>query len=232
MLEKIHEELGLMANAKNATIKQKYFKVVAADDVFIGVSNPEVQIVIKRHEKKLSLSEISTLLKNPIHEYRYGALIWLERRYGRCKNIFEQKSIVDFYLSHTHYINNWDLVDCSCYKILGHYAYTYKESEILEKLLISSNMWEQRMAMVSCMFYIKNGSFELAMRFAQTLLSHKHDLIHKAVGWMLRETWSRGGAGQVEEFIRDMYPHIHRTTLRYAIEKMPEIQRKSFLIKR
>jgi 3-methyladenine DNA glycosylase AlkD len=229
MVGKLKEDLMKIANAENAAIKQRYFKVLDVNDVFIGVSNPDVQKVFKKYEKNLSLEDISSLLTNPIHECRYGALIVLVRMYERKKNIFDHQNIVDFYLKHVSFINNWDLVDCSGYKILGEYCYKTKSDRILGKLIEKNNLWEKRIAIVSTMYHIKKGDFSLAISFVKKELENKEDLIQKAIGWMLKEAWSRGGNELVEGFILENYTRMTRTCLRYAIEKMPEKQRKEFL---
>jgi 3-methyladenine DNA glycosylase AlkD len=229
MLEKLYNDLIELAVPADAEIKKRYFKTLEVGDVFIGISNPEVQKVFIKYEKKLSLDDVSELLKNNIHEVRYGALVLLVRLYERSKNIFDKHSLVDFYLNHVKYINNWDLVDCSCYKILGHYSYETKTDDFLEVLIEKESIWEKRIAIISTMYHIKKGDFRLAFIFIDKLLDHPHDLIHKAYGWMLKEIWSRGGNEATEEYIKENYTKIHRTSLRYAIEKMGEKQRKAFL---
>jgi 3-methyladenine DNA glycosylase AlkD len=229
MVEKLLSEILQMANKGDAEVKKRYFKTLEAGDVFIGVTNPAVQKVFKKYEKKLSLGDISELLKNNIHEVRYGALVLLVRLYERKKNIFDRQNIVEFYLNHVKYINNWDLVDCSCYKILGHYSYETQTDDFLETLIEKDSIWEKRIAIISTMYHIKKGDFRLAFIFIDKLLDHPHDLIHKAYGWMLKEIWSRGGNEAAEEYIKENYTKIHRTSLRYAIEKMEEKQRKVFL---
>ncbi len=229
MLENLIKDLKKDGNATDAILKQRYFKSLSGNDVFIGVSNSAVQTICKKYEKQLTLADISVLLSDPIHELRYGALILLERFYGRSKDPFERQHIVQFYIEHADYIDNWDLVDCSCYKILGHYTYQTQNAAILDQLINQDSLWKKRMAVVSTMFHIKNGDFSQAFKYIEILLEHPHDLIHKAYGWMLREIWSRGGAEATEEFLREHYSKIHRTALRYAIEKMPEKLRQDFL---
>jgi 3-methyladenine DNA glycosylase AlkD len=229
MLEKLLKDVLELAVPEDAEIKKRYFKTLEAGDVFIGVSNPEIQRVFKKYEKALRLEDISGLLKNNIHEVRYGALVLLVRLYERSKNIFDRKNVVDFYLNHVQYINNWDLVDCSSYKILGQYSFETKTDDFLETLIEKDSLWEKRIAIISTMYHIKKGDFRLAFRFIEKLLEHPHDLIHKAYGWMLKEIWSRGGNEAAEEFIKENYQKIHRTSLRYAIEKMEEKRRKGFL---
>ncbi len=229
MLEKLINDLKKSANTNDAILKQRYFKTLSNNDVFIGISNPAVQTICKKYEKQLTLSDLSVLLSDPIHEFRYGALILLERLYARSKDPFERQNIVQFYLDHADYVDNWDLVDCSCYKILGHHTYQTQNASILDALIASDSIWKKRIAVISTMFHVKNNYFNHAFRYIEILLDHPHDLIHKAYGWMLREIWTRGGSEPVEEFLREHYNKIHRTALRYAIEKMPEKQRQIFL---
>ena len=134
---------------------------------------------------------------------------------------------MEFYLSHTQHINNWDLVDLSCYKILGNYLLN-KPREVLYRLARSKNMWEQRIAIVSTLAFIRHREFEDTLSISAMLLDHSHDLIHKAVGWMLRELSKRDELLMLQ-FIETHYDRMSRTTLRYAIERLPEEQRKGYI---
>jgi 3-methyladenine DNA glycosylase AlkD len=229
MIEVVKAEMLENADKESASVKKRYFKVLDSKDIFWGVSNPLTQSIFKKHEKSLTLSNLFTLLSDPVHEIRYGALVLLVRKYEISKNPFDRTEIVQNYLDHLKYINNWDLVDCSCYKIIGHYAFHYDKAELIENLLPSENLWEQRVAIVSCLYFIKKKSFSLGLTCVQKFINEPEDLIQKACGWMLKETWSFGGKELVEDFLSENISSLSRTCLRYAIEKMPDKQRKYFL---
>lgn len=226
----IIEEVKKAGNTENARAKTRYFKIIG-EDVFWGVSNPDIQKIFKKYEKNLNNEDLESLLQSSVHEIRYGALILLVRSFERTSNVFDKQQIVNLYLKHKAHINNWDLVDCSCYKILGPWQELNPDHEILENLMASDNIWEKRMAMVSTLHFIKKKLFFLALKFSKDLLDHPEDLLQKALGWMLKETWDRGGADLVEDFLNEHKHYMNRTALRYAIEKMPTDSRKHFLEK-
>jgi len=149
-------------------------------------------------------------------------------KFEKTKDKVLQKEIVDFYLRHTKHINNWDLVDTSCYKILGKYCFENQDYRILEKLADSDNMWEKRMAIVGTMHHIRNGQFELTKTFALKNLYHPHDLMHKANGWLLREMGKKNEP-ELLNFLNKYYNEMPRTCLRYAIEKLDENLRQDYL---
>lgn len=192
------------------------------DDKFLGVSVPSCRIIAKKYEK-LPLKGIKKLLESKFHEERLTALMILVDRFKD-----NPKSVFTFYLKNTQYVNNWDLVDLSCYKIVGQYLLN-KPRDILYKLADSKNIWERRIAIVSTYTFMKAGQLEDAIKISRLLLGDKHDLIHKAVGWMLRELGKKN-EGLLVKFLKDNYSKIPRTTLRYAIEKFPEKVRKNYLI--
>ncbi|MGL4631511.1 MAG: DNA alkylation repair protein [Leadbetterella sp.] len=230
MIEKIKKELLAFADPITAKSKLKYFKVLEENDKMLGVSNPQVQSVCKKYTKHVSMQEIAQLLSDPIHEYRYAAAVLLVDKYEKAKNPFEQQDIVDFYIDHKRFFNNWDLIDYSSYKILGHFFYTSDSTLPLEEIAENGSLWDIRIAVVSSLYFIKKGHFDYPVSIVNTYLEYPHDLNHKACGWMLKETWSRGGEELIEDFIKENYDRMHRTTLRYAIEKMPEKTRKEFLL--
>lgn len=197
-------------------------------DLFIGVTVPNQRSIAKEFYLKISLEELSELLSSKIHEHRLTALLMLVYKFDKAKGKIQQKEIVDFYLSHTKHINNWDLVDTSCYKILGRYCFENQSSKILEKLSDSKNMWEMRMAIVGTMYHIKKGQFELTKIFALKNLKHPHDLMHKANGWLLREM-GKMNETELLDFLNLHYKEMPRTCLRYAIEKLDEGLRQDYL---
>jgi len=153
------------------------------------------------------------------------ALLILVQRYEN--NISERKMIFEFYLNHTRYVNNWDLVDLSADKIVGRYMID-KDKSILYKLAKSSNFWKRRIAIISTFYFIKNGQFEDTLNISEILINDNHDLIQKAVGWMLREVGKRN-ISVLENFLKKHYKNMPRTMLRYAIERFPENKRKAYL---
>jgi len=195
-------------------------------DLFLGISNPDIHKMANRYWKEISIEDTVYFLKHEIHEYRLLALDILRYKYEKG-NQKQKKKIVDIYLESIEYVNNWDLVDQSAPHILGDYLLNRKK-DILYGLAKSSNLWSQRISVVSTLAFIKKGKYEDTLKISQLLLDHNHDLIHKAIGWMLREIWKREPS-VTEEFIKEHYEDISRTTLRYAIERMEETKRQKFL---
>ncbi len=223
------QELSIPGKAE---IMQTFFKTGKGEygegDVFIGVTVPDQRSVAKEFYNKISLGELGELLPSKIHEHRLTALLILVHQFEKTKDKIKQKEIIDFYLKHTKYINNWDLVDTSCYKILGRYCFENQDSKLLEKLSDSKNMWEMRMAIVGTMHHIKKEQFELTKTFALKNLKHPHDLMHKANGWLLREM-GKINEKELLDFLNLHYKEITRTCLRYAIEKLEEEVRQNYL---
>ena len=226
-------------------------------DIFIGVDTPTIRSIAQKYYKDIRLSSIQKLLQNPIHEYRSLALIILIIKFQsfqkqikkisssnlqienssqaklNLKNLCQkQKNIYDFYLANTHNIDNWDLVDISAPKIVGTYLLdrNTNDRKILYQLARSQNLWEKRIAIISTLTFIKAKQFQDTLNIAQILLLDSHDLIHKAVGWMLREV---GKIDQIKEenFLMEHYRQMPRTCLRYAIEKFTEDKRQFYLKK-
>ncbi len=196
-------------------------------DQFIGVSNPDVRKVARQYED-ISLDEIELLLHSPIHEDRLCALIILVNQNDKAYSE-AQKQIVNLYIVNLAFINNWDLVDLSAHYILGKAIYDGIQSkDILDTLAHSPVLWERRVSIISTFYFIHKGNIDDTLRLSKVLLSDTEDLMHKAVGWALREAWKKD-APRVEAFLRENYPHIPRTTLRYAIESIEENKRKRFL---
>jgi 3-methyladenine DNA glycosylase AlkD len=200
----------------------------AEGDKFIGVVVPEQRKIAKQFSD-LSLSQIRTLTKDAFHECRLTALFILIHKFDRADET-EQTEIAGFYLSQLDYVNNWDLVDSSAEKILGQWLVT-RDRRILYDLADTDNLWRPRVAMIATYAFIKAGDFKDTIKIATRLLNHDHDLIHKAVGWMLREVGNRNLAVE-ERFLKKHYMTMSRTMLRYAIEKFPEPRRKAYLASR
>lgn len=214
-------------------ILQRFFKTgpgqYGEGDIFLGNTVPAVR-KISRLMADAPFEAIEAMLGSPVHDHRLSALLVLVERYRKAgKNPELRREIVDFYLSHTKGINNWDLVDLSAPKILGEYVCESGQTELLNRLSLSADLWEQRIAMVSTWTLLKNGMTEPTITIAQRYLSHPHDLIRKATGWMLREMGKRGHEALLYDFL-DRHAHVMpRTMLRYAIEKLPAPLRKHYL---
>jgi len=228
----ISKALSDLSIPEKAEFFPRFFKTGKGEygegDVFIGVTVPDQRSIAKEFYNKISLEELSELLSSKIHEHRLTALLMLVYKFEKTKDKIQQKEIIDFYLKHTKHINNWDLVDTSCYKILGRYCFENQDSKILEKLSDSGDMWEKRMAIVGTMFHIKKREFELTKTFALKNLKHPHDLMHKANGWLLREM-GKMNESELLNFLDLHYKEMPRTCLRYAIEKLDEELRQDYL---
>jgi 3-methyladenine DNA glycosylase AlkD len=229
--QKIINSLDELANTKK-DIKslEKFFQVYSGGygegDKFIGVSVPNQRLISKKFYKETSIDELETLLKSSIHEHRLTALLMLVLKYQKTKNFKEQEEIAKLYLRNLDYVNGWDLVDSSAHFILGPYIQKTGKFEILYNLAESNHLWKQRASIISTYHQIRIKSFEHTLRISEKLLNHKHDLIHKAVGWMLREVGNRSIKNELS-FLDIYAPIMPRTMLRYAIEKFdPELKAK------
>lgn len=232
MVSEIKLALQDLSIPEKAEFFPKFFKTGKGEygegDLFIGVKVPDQRSVAMEFYNKISMNELSELLSSPIHEHRLTALMMLVYKFEKTKDNIQKKEIADFYLRHTKYINNWDLVDTSCYKILGRHCFENQDSKILEKLSDSESMWEKRMAIVGTMYHIKKGQFELTKSLALKNLYHPHDLMHKANGWLLREMGKKD-ENELLDFLNSHYKEMPRTCLRYAIEKLDERLRQNYL---
>lgn len=230
-LEQIRNEMKRAADAKKAAVLQRFFKTGPGEygegDVFLGITVPKTRAIAKKH-RDLGLHDIKKLLNSEIHEERLAALLILIEKYkeGDEKN---KKIIYDFYVSMTHRINNWDLVDLSAHHIVGEYLRN-RDKALLDRFATSRNVWERRIAMVATYAYIRENEFDAALRVAERLLRDEHDLIHKAVGWMLREIGKRDVSAE-EAFLKKHYRNMKRTALRYAIERFSEKKKKFYMRK-
>jgi 3-methyladenine DNA glycosylase AlkD len=227
----IQSEIRKLANPEKAKILQRFFKTGKGEygegDVFLGLTSDEIKEVAKKN-KDVGLKEIQELLNSKIHEERVCALRILVDQYKKAKkDRQEQRRIFNFYLSNTKHINNWDLVDLSADKIVGEFAFK-DESSIINFLAHSQNLWERRIAIVSTFAFIRKRKFGETLAVSQLLLNDEHDLIHKAVGWMLREVGKRD-TEVLEIFLKSHYKQMPRTMLRYSIEKFPEEKRQMYL---
>jgi 3-methyladenine DNA glycosylase AlkD len=228
-VKEIQLRLPKLGNKQRAENSQRYFKTGPGEygegDIFLGIAVPELRKLAKEYQA-LTLTEAAQLLRSPIHEERLLALLILVRSFAKGDDRFKEK-IYHLYLDNTQYINNWDLVDLSAVYIVGAFLKD-KSKKPLYALAKSNNLWERRIAIIATFYFIKEGEFTESMDIARMLLSDKEDLIHKAVGWMLREVGKRHLATE-ERFLKKHYKKMPRTMLRYAIEKFPEAKRQRYL---
>lgn len=216
-------------SAENARVLQGYFKTGPGEygegDVFVGVRLPVLRKLAREFDT-LPLDQAAELLRSEVHEERLLALLVLVRIYQKAK-AETRRAVFDLYLAHTRFINNWDLVDSSAEHIIGAHL-AEGDRSLLDRLASSKLLWERRIAILSTFHFIRRGQFDDTLRVSEILLSDRHDLIHKAVGWMLREVGRRDQAAE-EAFLRRHHAAMPRTMLRYAIERFPEPLRQRYL---
>lgn len=228
----IQKKLRRFGSKERAQHSMRFFKSgpgqYGEGDQFLGATVPEMWGLTKKEGLGLIPSEISRLLRSPIHEDRLLGLMSLVLQYQKSKSIDEKSKIVDLYLKNKKGINNWDLVDLSCYKLLGDYCVLTNDSRVLDKLSRSQHHWDKRIAMVSTLAFIRAKKLDLTFKFAARFLGETEDLMHKATGWMLREAGKRDES-QLRRFIRSHGKQMPRTMLRYSIEKFSATERKKIL---
>ncbi|MCU0652883.1 MAG: DNA alkylation repair protein [Candidatus Pacebacteria bacterium] len=228
---KIKKELRQGASEQKARDLRRFFKTgpgeYAEGDKFLGVMVPQTRGVVANYWKEISLVEIAGLLTSKFHEERLLALLVMVKKFEKGA-AEEQKKIFDLYLASTKHINNWDLVDLSAPRIVGAYL-EGKDKMILEKLANSKNLWERRIAMLAVFWFISKGEPSHALKIVEILVNDKEDLIHKAVGWGLREIGKRCGQDIEEGFLKNHYKTMPRTMLRYAIERFDGKKRQYYL---
>ena len=228
-VKNIRHRLKQLASRETAEILEKFFKTGPGEygegDTFIGVRVPDLRKLAKEF-KETSTPDVVTLLTSPIHEERFLGLVMLIRDF-ECGDDTEKKKVYELYLENTSFINSWDLVDGSAHHIVGAFLLD-KDKAPLYRLATSQNLWERRIAIISTFYFIKHDQFQETLEIAKILLSDAEDLIHKAVGWMLREVGKRDMELE-ESFLKKHYMKMPRTMLRYAIEKFPEPKRQRYL---
>jgi len=229
-LDKLEIKLRKLTNPSKAADLQRFFKTGKGEygkgDVFLGIAVGK-QRRLAQEFKEINLSEVQELLDSRIHEKRLIGLLILIERFKRAPED-SKKEIFDFYIKNSHRVNNWDLVDLSAPNIVGNYLLD-KPRDILYELAVSDNLWQRRISIISCFSFIKNKEFPDALEISRKLLNDKHDLIHKAVGWMLREIGKRDEK-ILMNFLEKNYSRMPRTALRYSIERFEEDKRKRCLI--
>ncbi|MBI2613282.1 MAG: DNA alkylation repair protein [Candidatus Levybacteria bacterium] len=229
MIDKLRKEIKKAADPKKAEVSQRFFKTgrgeYAEGDVFLGITVPESRKIAIKF-KDISFTEIVKLLRSKIHEERLIALLVLVNNFNMGDEKMQEK-IYKFYLKNIKYINNWDFVDLSADKIVGGYLIR-KQKDILFRLAKSKNIWKRRISIIATYYFIKNNKFEETLKISEILLFDNHDLIQKAVGWMLREVGNRDLKMEIG-FLNKHYKKMPRTMLRYAIEKFPKKHRMLYL---
>ncbi|MGB0454744.1 MAG: DNA alkylation repair protein [Bacteriovoracaceae bacterium] len=226
----LEEKLKKLANPKIAEHSQRFFKTGKGEygegDKFLGIRVPRLRELAKEHHD-LKLTEVKKLLKSPYHEIRLCGFILLVNQYNKSKEEKVKDKLYKAYVSHFKYLNNWDLIDVTCHKIIGPHLKETKRSE-LYKWARSKKLWEKRISIISTFHYVREGDLDDSYKLAEILLNDDHDLMHKAVGWVLRDCGKRDFK-RLESFILKNYKKMPRTMLRYAIEHFPETKRKKIL---
>jgi len=237
-ITQLQHDLQQAKNPQKAKILQRFFKTAPGQygygDIFLGITVP-LQRKIAKQYLHLTLAELQLLLHTNIHEQRLTALIILTEQYKQSQkqhNTKLQQSMYQFYLKNTNWVNNWDLVDVTAPQVVGSYLLNNpQEKQILYTLAKSQNIWQRRIAIVSTFTFIRNKQFQDTLQISTILLKDNHDLIHKAVGWMLREVGKKN-ISVLEQFLQEHSHTMPRTMLRYAIEKFSQEKRKSYLLKK
>ncbi|NLE33101.1 MAG: DNA alkylation repair protein [Bacteroidales bacterium] len=227
----LREAMAKQTSPEKIRIFSRFFKTgpgqYGEGDQFWGLSVPTVRALVKPHTQP-SLDDITDLLADPVHEVRLAGGLLLVNGYQKAKGAAKEP-FYNCYMANTTRFNNWDLVDLTCYNVVGDWLYNNDRAPLFA-LADSDNLWEQRIAMVSTMYFIRKGDYSTTLALADKLLHHTHDLMHKAVGWMLREVGKRDIDVEKAFLLEgDRYRTMPRTTLRYAIERFPEPERLRFL---
>lgn len=223
------------ANAADVPGLSRFFKTgpgqYGEGDRFLGIKVPVTRAVVKDYWRTMGLEDLEECISSEYHEVRLAALLTLVEIFSHArKNPALQEQCIGFYLSHTAFINNWDLVDLSCYPLLGVWLLDKDRTLLYELARSGKTLWEQRIGIVSTMTFLRHGQLQDTFDIADILLHHPHDLIHKAVGWLLREAGKRD-ADALTAWLEPRYRAMPRTMLRYAIEKFPEPERRTYLQK-
>ena len=238
-MNKILQEITARADASQVEGLSRFFKTgpgqYGEGDKFLGIKVPVTREVVKACWRETTLQDMEACIASEYHEVRLAALLALVEIFAHAKRFparpgISQQDCVDFYLAHTDRINNWDLVDLSCYPLLGVWLLDKDRQLLYDLARDGKTIWEQRIGIVSTMTFIRHGQLQDTFDIADILQHHPHDLIHKAVGWQLREAGKRDKEALVA-YLEPRYQTMPRTMLRYAIEKFPEAERQQYLKK-
>lgn len=232
IVQELHVSRG---NPRKVRVLSSFFKTgrgqYGEGDTFLGVTVPDQRKIAKKYYREVAFSDIAKLLKSPIHEYRLTGLFLLVYRFEKDQEK-DRKNIYEFYIRNIASVNNWDLVDSTTPNIIGEYLYTHPEE--VKRLAVwakSNNLWERRIAILATYTFIKKGDLSQTLRIAEILMSDEHDLIHKAVGWMLREVGKRNQKTLLI-FLRKYAGSMPRTMLRYSLERLSKEQKELFMNKK
>ena len=227
---KARVEIRALANKEIAQHSLRFFKTDKEEyghgDLFLGVRAPKIRLIAKKHID-ISITDMKTLIQSKYHEERFLGLIILVNKYAKTKDKKNRNQLYKIYVSSFKYINNWNLVDVTCPHVTGKHLID-KDRTILYKWAKSEDLWTKRIAMISTFYFIRKNDLDDTFKIADMLLQDEHDLIHKAVGWMLREAGKRD-IKKEETFLKKHYKTMPRTMLRYSIEKFPETKRQKYL---
>ena len=227
---KARDEIQALANKEIAKHSLRFFKTSKGEygygDVFLGVRTPQIRLIAKKYID-ISTADMKTIIKSKYHEERLLGLIILVNKYSKAKDEKVRNQLYKIYVSSFKYVNNWDLVDVTCPHVIGKHLID-KERSILYSWAKSDDLWTKRIAIVSTHWFIRKNDLDDTFKIAEILLNDEHDLIHKAVGWMLREAGKRD-LEKEEIFLKKHYKNMPRTMLRYSIEKFPEPKRQKYL---
>jgi 3-methyladenine DNA glycosylase AlkD len=231
--QKIRSELAKDRKHGKERVLARFFKTGKGEygegDKFLGLTMPQIRLVVNTCWKDCDINSAVRLMQDRYHEIRMAGILILVKKFERTRDEKEKEKIVRIYLDNRKYVNNWDLVDLSAPNIFGRYFFG-KETDILDRLLKSPILWDRRIAVLSTFWFIRQGEFGKSLEYAEKLLTDREDLIHKAVGWMLRETGKRDKK-TLTDFLDKHSGVMPRTMLRYSIEKFPEEERQKFLKK-
>ena len=232
-MNKLLDQITAQTDSTQVEGLMRFFKTgpgqYGEGDEFLGIKVPVTRSVVKECWKDVTFDDLEECVSSKYHEVRLAALLTLVEIFGHNrKNAALQKQCVDFYLSHTAYINNWDLVDLSCYPLIGTWLLDKERTVLYDLARNGKTIWEQRIGMVSTMQFIRHGQTTDTYAIADILINHKHDLIHKAVGWLLREAGKRN-VEELKAWLEPRCKTMPRTMLRYAIEKFPPQERTRWM---
>ncbi len=228
----ILHKLQDLSNPKTASVQLRFFKTGPGEygegDRFLGVTLPQTRRVVKEFFARAEWADLEKLFACEWHEARVCAVLILVAKFEKAKTAGERKKIFDFYVAHLPRANNWDLIDISAYKIIGAYLADKKDRGLLFKLAQSENLWKQRAAVVSTMYFVKRGEYGPTIALAEKFFTHQHDLMHKATGWLLREVGKKDER-ILRDFLDKSAARMPRTMLRYSIEKLTPEQKKIYM---